>query len=49
MPTAALFKKGSRIRIEIANSDSILTESIFAHSYYPDQVGRCTMPGTLLD
>ena len=43
MPTAALFKKGSRIRIEIANSDSILTESIFAHGYYPDQVGSYTI------
>lgn len=43
MPTAALFKKGSRIRIEIANSDSILTEAIFAHAYYPDQVGSYTI------
>jgi predicted acyl esterase len=43
MPTAVLFKKGSRIRIEIANSDSILTEAIFAHAYYPDQVGSYTI------
>lgn len=39
MPTAARIHAGSRIRLEIANSDSMLTEGIFAHGYNPDQVG----------
>ena len=43
MPTATLFRAGSRVRIEIANSDSILTEGIFSHVYNPDQVGVTTI------
>lgn len=39
MPTAARVRANSRLRLEIANSDSILTETIFAHAYYPEQVG----------
>ena len=40
MPTAHKFKKGSRIRLEIANSDSPVTEGIFPHFYTPDKIGR---------
>jgi predicted acyl esterase len=43
MPTAYRFKKGSRIRIEIANGDSQLTEFVFQHEYTPDKVGRDTI------
>jgi predicted acyl esterase len=43
MPTAYRFKKHSRIRIEIANGDSQLTEFVFQHEYTPDKVGRDTI------
>jgi predicted acyl esterase len=43
MPTAYRFKKGSRIRLEIANGDSQLTEFVFQHEYTPDKVGRDTI------
>ncbi len=39
MPTAALIRKGSRLRLNIANSDSALIEGVFSHPYNPDQVG----------
>ncbi len=42
MPTAYLFKKGSRIRLEVANGDSPVTEGIFPHFYTPDKIGRDT-------
>ena len=42
MPTAYQFKKGSRIRLEIANGDSPVTEGIFSHFYTPDKIGRDT-------
>ncbi len=40
MPTAYLFKRGSRIRLELANGDSQLTEFVFHHDYAPNKVGR---------
>jgi predicted acyl esterase len=43
MPTAYLFKKGSRIRLEIANGDSSVTDSIFTHTYGPQSVGADTI------
>lgn len=43
MPTAHLFKKGSRIRVELANGDSQLTEFVFQHEYTPDKVGCDTI------
>jgi putative CocE/NonD family hydrolase len=43
MPTAYRFKKGSRIRLEIANGDSQLTEFVFQHEYTPNKVGRDTI------
>ena len=42
MPTAHKFKKGSRIRLEIANGDSPVTEGIFPHFYTPDKIGTDT-------
>jgi predicted acyl esterase len=43
MPTAYRFKQGSRIRLELANGDSSVTEGVFAHPYTPDKVGRDTI------
>jgi predicted acyl esterase len=43
MPTAHRFAKGSRIRLEMANGDSALTEFIFAHEYAPTKIGRDTI------
>jgi uncharacterized protein len=43
MPTAWRFKRGSRIRLELANGDSSVTETVFAHPYTPDKVGRDTI------
>lgn len=40
MPTAYRFRKGSRVRLELANGDSNVTEGVFAHPYTPDKVGR---------
>jgi uncharacterized protein len=40
MPTAYRFKRGSRIRLELANGDSSVTEVQFSHPYTPDKVGR---------
>ena len=38
-----LLKKGSRVRLEIANGDSQLTEFVFQHEYTPNKVGRDTI------
>ncbi len=43
MPTAYRFRQGSRIRLELANGDSSVTEGVFAHPYTPDKVGRDTI------
>ncbi len=43
MPTAHRFAKDSRIRLEIANGDSSVTEYIFAHEYSPSKIGRDTI------
>jgi len=43
MPTAYRFKTGSRIRLELANGDSSVTEGVFSHFYTPDKVGRDTI------
>ncbi|MGH2448257.1 MAG: CocE/NonD family hydrolase C-terminal non-catalytic domain-containing protein [Chloroflexota bacterium] len=40
---AYVFKKGDRIRVEIANGDSPLTDGPFAHDYTPDMVGSDTI------
>ncbi len=43
MPTAHRFARGSRIRLEIANGDSPVTEFVFAHEYPPNKIGRDTI------
>lgn len=42
-PTAHLFKAGHRIRLEIVNGDSPLTDAVFTHQYMPYKVGRDTI------
>ncbi len=42
-PIAHIFKPGSRIRLEIAPGDSMLTDGLFAHIYRPDKIGSDTI------
>jgi len=42
-PMAYLFRKGSRIRVEIANHDSPVTDRHFNHFYKPSKVGTDTI------
>ena len=42
-PIAYLFHKGSRIRVEICNGDSPVTDSLFYHFYRPDKIGADTI------
>ena len=41
-PMAYRFRKGNRIRLEVANGDSTFTDTLFAHAYRPDKVGTDT-------
>jgi putative CocE/NonD family hydrolase len=43
LPIAYLFRKGHRIRIEIANGDSALTDAVFTHPYHPTLIGTDTI------
>ncbi len=44
MPTAYRFKKGNRIRLDLSNGDSALTEyGFFQHEYTPNKLGRDTI------
>jgi hypothetical protein len=43
MAAAHLFRKGHRIRLEIANADSNQTDGVFAHPYHPTKLGRDTI------
>jgi predicted acyl esterase len=40
LPFSNLFKKGHRLRLEIANGDSPVTDSLFTHQYSWFKVGR---------
>lgn len=42
-PTAYVFKKSHRIRLEIANGDSSLTEILWTHYYRPNKMGEDTI------
>ncbi len=35
--------RGSRLRVEIANGDSLFTDPIFSHTYTPNKIGRDTI------
>ena len=37
------FRRGNRIRVEIANGDSAATDGLFFHAYRPDKVGADTI------
>ena len=41
-PASYLFQKGPRIRLEIVNGDSPLTDAIFTHQYMYYKVGEDT-------
>ena len=43
MPTAHRFGRGSRIRLELANGDSTVTEQVFTHTYTPNKIGCDTI------
>jgi uncharacterized protein len=43
LPFSNLFKKGHRMRLEISNGDSPITDSIFTHQYSWFKVGRDTV------
>jgi uncharacterized protein len=42
-PIAYRFRKGNRIRVEICNGDSPVTDSLFFHFYRPDKIGTDTI------
>ena len=42
-PTAYAFKAGHRIRLEIVNGDSPMTEALWPHYYRPDKMGQDTI------
>jgi uncharacterized protein len=42
-PIAYRFMKGNRIRVEIANGDSPVTDALFFHLYRPDKIGTDTI------
>ncbi|MDH3739512.1 MAG: CocE/NonD family hydrolase, partial [Alphaproteobacteria bacterium] len=42
-PIAHIFKAGHRIRLEISNGDSPLTDAVFTHQYMPHKHGRDTL------
>jgi putative CocE/NonD family hydrolase len=43
LPAAYVFRKGHRIRVELANGDSSVTDSIHVHPYPPYKVGTDTI------
>jgi uncharacterized protein len=42
-PMAYLFRKGHRIRLELVNGDSPVTEALWPHYYRPDKIGTDTI------
>jgi putative CocE/NonD family hydrolase len=42
LPIAYVFRKGHRIRLEIANGDSAVTDAVFTHPYPPTAIGTDT-------
>ncbi len=43
LPVSYVFKKGHRIRLEIVNGDSPITDGVFNHPYHPTQMGTDTI------
>jgi putative CocE/NonD family hydrolase len=42
-PNAFRFRKGSRIRLELANGDSPITDVLWTHYYQPNKIGQDTI------
>ena len=42
-PNAYQFKKGNRIRLEIVNGDSPITDVLWTHYYQPNKIGQDTL------
>jgi len=42
-PIAHRFRKGSRVRLELANGDSVVTDVLWTHYYNPDKIGADTV------
>jgi predicted acyl esterase len=42
-PMAHRFKRDNRIRLEIANGDSAVTDVLWTHYYPPDKIGADTI------
>ena len=43
LPISYVFKTGHRIRLEIVNGNSPLTDAVFSHPYHPTQIGSDTI------
>jgi putative CocE/NonD family hydrolase len=43
LPLSYVFKKGHRIRLELANGDSAATDGVFSHPYHPTLMGSDTI------
>ena len=43
LPISYVFKKGHRLRLELANGDSPATDGVFSHPYHPTQMGTDTI------
>ncbi len=43
LPISYVFRKGHRIRLEIVNGDSSMTDGVFSHPYHPTQIGSDTI------
>ncbi len=43
LPISYVFRKGHRIRLEMANGDSALTDAVFTHPYHPTLIGTDTI------
>lgn len=43
MPAAYVIRKGHRIRLEVANGDSAITDFLFVHYYHPHKIGADTI------
>ena len=42
-PMAHRFRKGNRIRLEIVNGDSVVTDVLWTHYYNPNKIGTDTL------
>ena len=43
LPISYVFKKGHRLRLELANGDSPATDGVFSHPYHPSLMGTDTI------